>query len=278
MLERKVGVEAEFLLLNSKDEVIVPPNHWDRDGFPLLGEIRGDPGNSTPDTVASFLKKKMVAEGRVRKGNKIVMVDIACIRLAIYKEAMKQVTEAKGEQMGKVKNIHGINIDDYSDQIIGKNHKIQGIRASCGLHIHFSCGESISETVKNVEYEVVNIPIKLATVEGTDAVLKELIRPELSLYRAKYLDLSEIKKITAFASALNRPAIEYIVEEMDKEFFDRFAPEKMDRTKYRQPGFYELKSYGFEYRSLPANNETMAALPEIVGKAFNLLESLYRWE
>jgi hypothetical protein len=55
-------------------------------------------------------------------------------------------------------------------------------------------------------------------------------------------------------------------------------PKKEDRTKYRQPGFYELKPYGFEYRSLPANDAVMKALPEIVGKAFELLDSLNTWD
>lgn len=278
MLKSKVGLEAEFLLLNSKDEAIVPPSHWDRDGFPLLGEIRGEPGDNYPDVVASFLKKRMEAEGRVRKGNRIVMVDVERIRLAIYKEAMKQVTEVKGEQIGKVKNIYGINIDDYSDQIIDKkSHKIQGINASCGLHIHFSCLESVSKTVKDVEYEPVTIPIQLAAVKGENAVLKELIKPELSLYAKKLVVDDAVKKITASASVITRPVVEFIVKEMDKEFFDRFAAEEKYRTKYRRPGFYELKPHGFEYRSLPANDKTMDALPEIVWKAFDLLDSLNKW-
>lgn len=278
MLERKIGIETEFLLLNSKDEAIVPPNYWDRDGFPLLGEIRGDPDDNVADVIANFLKKKMTIEGKVREGNRIVMRDVEHIRLAIYKEAMKQVTETKGEQIGKVKNIHGTNIDDYSDQIIGKNRKIQGIRASCGLHIHFSCGERVSQTVKNAKYTAVDIPIKLAEVKGADAVLKELVQPSLSLYIKEYLYGKDLKEITVFASVLNRPAVEFIVKKMDDEFFDKFAPKEKDRTKYRQPGFYELKPYGFEYRSLPANDRSIAALPEIIGKAFELLDSLYKWE
>ena len=278
MLERKIGIEAEFLLLNSKDEVIVPPSYWDRDGFPLLGEIRGDPGDNIADVIANFLKKKITIEGKVRKDNRIAMRDVEHVRLAIYKEAMKQVTEAKGEQIGKVKNIYGTNIDDYSDQIIGKNHKIQGIRASCGLHIHFSCGQSVSQTVKDVEYTAVDIPVKLAEVEGADAILKELVQPSLSLYIKEYLPDEDRKKITAFTSVLSRPVVEFIVKKMDDEFFNKFAPKEKDRTKYRQPGFYEMKPHGFEYRSLPANDRSIAALPEIVERAFELLDSLYKWE
>jgi len=270
MLERKVGLEAEFLLLNAKGEVIIPPPSWDRDGFPLLGEIRANPADNVPDVVAYFIKKRMEIEANVRKGHKLVMENIRRIRLATYKEAMKQVTEVKGEQLGKVQNIHGINIDDYSDQVIGDNHKIQGINASCGLHIHFSCSESVTKIIKDVEYDLVTLPIKLAEATGENIILTEMIKPEICLYRKRYLSEANTKKITATASVLTKPVIEYFVGEMDKAFFDRFAPKEEDRTKYRQPGFYELKPYGFEYRSLPANEEVMEALPEIVSKAFSL--------
>ena len=276
MLESKIGVEAEFLLLNAKGEVVIPPKHWDRDGFPLLGEIRGDPGVTVPETVANFTKKLMETTAKLNKGCQLVMEDVMRIRLATYKAAMKQVTEVKGEQMGKVKNIHGTNIDDYSDQVI-KDGKIQGINASCGLHIHFSCSEVEVKVVKDTEYELVTLPISLAEVTGENALLKELIKPELHLYTKKFLSGSGVKKITASASVLTRPVVEHIVKEMDKTFFKKFAPKEEDRTKYRQPGFYELKPHGFEYRSLPANKATMDALPEIVGKAFDLLHSLTKW-
>ena len=273
MLKSKVGVEAEFLLLNTKGEVIIPPKHWDRDGFPLLGEIRGDSGAAVPETVANFTKKLMETTAKLNKGCQLVMKDVIRVRLATYKAAMKQVTEVKSEQLGKVKSIHGINIDDFSDQVIS-NGKIQGVNASCGLHIHFSCGESIVKEIENVKYEPVVLPITLASVEDENSILKEMIKAEVHLYSKVYLSEKDTKKISAFASVLTKPAIEYIVKEMDKEFFERFAPKKEDRTKYRQPGFYELKPYGFEYRSLPANNDSIKALPEIVTKAFKLLESL----
>lgn len=274
MLKCKVGLEAEFLLLNAKDEVIIPPASWDRDGFPLLGEIRADPADNVPDVVANFIKKRMEIEAKVRKGHKIVMENVKRIRLATYKEAMKQVTEVKGEQIGKVKNINGINIDDYSDQVIGENHKIQGINASCGLHIHFSCNESVTKIIEDVEYDPVILPIKLAEATGENVILTEMIKPEIWLYRKKYLSIANTKKITATASVLTKPVIEYFVREMDNAFFDRFAPKEEDRTKYRQPGFYELKPYGFEYRSLPANEAVMEALPEIVSKVFDLFNLL----
>lgn len=274
MLQSKVGLEAEFLLLNAKNEAIVPPKIWDRDGFPLLGEVRGEPGKDAPEVISNFTKRFLEIKNKVNKNNKIVMVNIQRIRLAIYKEAMKQVTEAKSEQLGKVKNINGINIDDYSDQIIGDNGKIQGINVSCGLHIHFSCNEVVTKTIEDVKYTLVTLPIKLAEVSGENTTLKELIKPEIHLYSKENLSGTRVKKLTASASIITKPVVEFIVSEMDKMFFERFAPIKKDRTKYRRPGFYELKPYGFEYRSLPANEATIEALPEIIGTAFDLLKSL----
>lgn len=277
MLESKIGLEAEFLLVDSKDKVVIPPNSWDRDGFPLLGEIRGDCGDNTPDIVANFNKKLMEITAKVKKSSKIVMEDIMRINLTVYKAAMKQVTEAKGEQVGKTKNIYGINIEDYSDQII-KDGKIQGINSSCGLHIHFSCREVVSKVIEDAKYTLVTLPIKLAAVSGENAILEELIRPEIHLYCKECLPDNKKKRVGVFASVLTKPVVEYIVKKMDDTFFERFAPKEENRTKYRRPGFYELKPYGFEYRSLPANDATMRALPEIVDMALDLLNSLNTWK
>lgn len=273
MLERNIGIEAEFILLGKEGKAIVPPSNWNRDGFPLLGEIRGKPGKSVADIVASFLKEKLLSEAKVRKGHQIIYSDITRVPLATYKQAIKQVTKAKGEDMGKVKNIYGINIDDFSDQIISKG-KIQGINASCGLHIHFSCIKVDKTEIFEDEYEPVILPLGMTM--GNDTNIEDLadaiIRPEIRLYK---LVRTEVKKtLKATASQLNRPAVEWIVKQMDEKFFDRFAPDKDKRTKYRQAGFYELKPHGFEYRSLPANPESLAALPEIVKFALELLDSL----
>lgn len=282
MLESKIGVEAEYLLLNSKDEAIIPPQYWERDGFPILGEIRGKPGKTTAEVIGSFTEEKIKCAKRPRSGNRIVFLDIFRIRLQTYKEAMKQVTEAKGEQIGKTKNIYGTNVEDYSDQVI-KNGKIQGINASCGLHIHFSCLDKNELKVENPVYESVTIPIEMVPLtylpeelKGAQQLLKNFMRPELNLYRLE--DWKEEKTLKVSASQLNRPTIEWIVKQMDDAFFDKFAPAEKDRTKYRKPGFYELKDHGFEYRSLPANEKTLEALPAIVDKAIELLDSLMKFD
>lgn len=279
--QKSVGIEVEFLLLNSKGEAIVPPAYWDRDGFPLLGEIRGDPGDTAADVIANFTRRKMKILKKVKQGNKIVFENIHQVRLKTYKEAMKQVTEAKGEQIGKTKNIYGISVEDYSDQVIKKG-KIQGVNASCGLHIHFSCNQESELKVDEPVYEEVRIPVEMVPmakllksdieIKGATEIVKSIMRPEFTLYRRE--GWSEKKILRASASQLNRPTIEWIVKEMDEKLFKQFAPAEKYRTKYRQAGFYEIKPHGFEYRSLPANDQTLAALPEIVDFAFELLNNL----
>ena len=230
MLESKIGLEAEFVLLGKEGKAIVPPAYWERDGFPLLGEIRGEPGDDMANVVASFLKKKLLAEARIKRGNELVFTDVIRVPLAAYKSAMKQVTEPKGEAVGKVKNIYGINIDDFSDQIISKG-KIQGINASCGLHIHFSCSDISKTVVKKHKYELVTIPLAMdivGNVKKVEDLVDNVIRPAISLYKRVDSDIE--KTLKASASQLKRPTIEWIVRRMAEKFFDKFAPEENKRT------------------------------------------------
>ena len=288
-IKSMIGLEAEFLLINAKNEIIIPPASWDRDGFPLLGEIRGDAGKTVAETVTNFRGKELEIMEDMRKGHTMRMSDLEMIKLALYKKANKEIDwDEKAEDMGKILNITGVNIEDFSDQVV-KNNKIQGIRISCGLHVHFSCGQSLEYQHDEDVYEQVILPVGLGeghlvgthhSEEGADIpfspaelLAKEMLKPCLYLYRhAGYKKKG--KKHRLFVSKLNKPAIEYIIRAMDKEFFGRFAPAKENRTKYRQPGFFELKPYGFEYRSLPANADVMNALPEITQKAFKLLDEI----
>lgn len=285
-IKSKIGLEAEYLLINDKNEIIVPPAGWDRDAFPLLGEIRGKEGKTMSQTVTNFKQAEMELMDRLQKDHSIRFAEMEVIKLALYKKANSQINwEDKNASLGKIKNIHGIDIETFSDQIVSKN-KIQGVRISCGLHIHFSCCVSIETEYEIDDYEQVMLPIGLgefglvaAQRDGNEVpftpaelLAKELLKPTIYLYRRKGYKKKDEYKL--YASRLNKPAIHFIVNEMDKAFFDRFAPAKADRTKYRQPGFFELKPYGFEYRSLPANEATMTALPEITKKAFELLREI----
>ena len=270
MLKNMIGVEAEFFMVNKKGEAIVPPSYFDRDDFPLLGEIRGAPGKTTAETYANFIKQEMIISSRVVKDAAMIMDNIMRIKLATYRKAMKTARDSKQDKpatLDAVKNIYGTNINDFSDQIIGENKKIQGINASCGLHIHFSSEMTVEKKITKNEYEMFSIPLTHKQ-DGESGGVKTYI----DLYR--YKGYTTDKTITARASQLNQPTIEWIVKQMDDEFFERFAPTEAERTKYRQPGYYETKPYGFEYRSLPANKDSIANLPMIIEFAFDLLKKL----
>jgi hypothetical protein len=275
-IKRKVGIEVEYLMLNGKGEVIVPPASFDRDSFPLLGEIRGAPGENAVETMIGFSTAHLQLLGRLYKGHSIVFSEIFRAPLKIYREANRQMkANDKEAAITEAKNIYGTDISEFSDQIIEKG-KIQGVNVSCGLHIHFSCEDVSTVEVEIPEFEDVTIPIDLTFCGIPDKasadlkrVAESLIQPVLNLKRLK--GYTKKHTLVSRASQITKPVINWIVSEMDKKFFDVFAPEPKNRTKFRKPGFYEIKPYGFEYRSLPASDKSIAALPEITAFAFNLL-------
>ena len=274
MIKSKVGFEAEFLLRNAKGELVIPPAYYDRDGFPLLGEIRGEEGKSPEETVSNFVAQKMKIIGQMRKGYSMQFALRERCPLKLYRAANKQIDyDEKAASVGKVLNINGVKIEDYSDQIVSRG-KIQGVWISCGLHVHFSCEEKDETEVNVDEYEEVVLPISASSPKGTPAAegnfIQEVMRPEIRLYRETGYETE--KTLVARASKLNLPTREFIIRNMDNKFFDRFVADKKFCTKYRQPGFYELKPYGFEYRSLPFTEETEACLYEIAQYAFELLK------
>jgi hypothetical protein len=273
-IKSMIGLEAEYLLFNPKGELIVPPATLDRDGYPVLGEIRGDPGKNIEETLVNFFKARVETIRKIRKGYILKFLDRERVPLKIYKEANRQVNAADKEHgLNDVRNIYGTDISDFSDQIM-KANKIQGVWISCGLHIHFSCEERTEKEIRKDTYEPVHLPIDWALAKNVPRPegigMLELTKPTITLFREMY-NIKVDETLIARASRINKPTLNFIVSEMDKKFFNRFAPKEDQRTKYRQPGFYEVKPYGFEYRSLPANDATIEALPEIVEYAFSLL-------
>jgi hypothetical protein len=73
---------------------------------------------------------------------------------------------------------------------------------------------------------------------------------------------------------LTNSQVKRIVRQMDKKVLPNFAMKVP--LKYRMPGFYEKKSYGFEYRSLPMTGAflSLATVMDVVATAFSLLEQL----
>lgn len=264
--EKAVGVEVEFFVKNAKNEIVMPAANLDRDDFPLLGEIRAVQGKTVAEVLGNFYKRKIEMEKLLNKGQVMSISHFELVRLKTYREALKQTTEPKNSK--DIRNIYGIDISNFSDQVI-KEGKIQGANVSCGLHLHFSCREIDEIEITRDVYSPINIPIT-TTAHKDAAGLTQLITPCLELFKLEESKFE--RRLIASTSKLNQPTIEYIVKALDDTFFKRFAPIKEESTKYRQPGFYERKPYGFEYRSLPANEATINALPEIVDVAFDLLK------
>jgi hypothetical protein len=259
----KVGLEAEFLVY--EDGNIIIPKHVPRDDFPVLGEVRGEPGTSVGETVGNFWKAYYQIVSCIKDGQTIRMVERETLGLKLYREALRMMKTGKEESNARTRNIYGTDIGGLSDQII-ENGKIQGVVIGCGLHIHFSCG--IEDTVSYAAPKFEPICFNLG--------LTEKLSPAIVLYNK--IGHEEKKTIKVSASALTKPVVFSLVKAMDDAFFSRFITEPDKHTKYRKPGFFELKDYGFEYRSLPANEATMNALPEIVKLAFELMKNLDNWD
>ncbi len=77
---------------------------------------------------------------------------------------------------------------------------------------------------------------------------------------------------TASVSRITKPVLYHFITELDEKILSQY---KIDvPLKYRNPGFYEIKPWGFEYRSLPFNQAVLSNIAEIVDFSFNLMEDL----
>lgn len=252
---KAVGIEVEALLLNPDGEIIVPPATFPRDGFPIFVEIQAGPGSTVVETVANYHKARLELQAMLREGHSLLYRPFEQLSLKLYREANRQM--AGGHKNEGIRNIYGTDISDFSDQVV-KDGRIQGTNISCGLHIHFSY-----ETITRItipEFVPVVLPME-DPIEG---------RRTIELYRKtdKAEHTEEVK-----INDLKLPVIEAIVRRMDELCFDKFKIDDDKRTKYRQPGFYRLKPYGFEYRSLPAcpNTTSNEALMFITKCAFDAM-------
>lgn len=252
----KIGLEAEFLVRNEKDELVYPSSAGlGSDDFPLIAEIRGEPGDTVAKSIANFMLAYWGAVQSVKRMKlKIDLNGFAKISPELHAEAMRK---AGTKNVAKCANIYGTDILSMSDAEVDKG-AIKAQLISCGLHVHFS-SEEVVEVAHGPTYEEVKLPVKIA---GTTA--------NIDLFR-KTADSA--KKITARAGRITAPVIKHIVEGMDKDILPKMM-DKMQMTKYRHPGFYEKKSHGFEYRSLPFNKTVMDALDDITSAAFGYLEAL----
>ncbi len=271
MIKNMVGLEAEFLLRNKGNkELTFPGDHgFTTDEYIILGEFRGQPGNNTAEVISNFMLEYYKVLGLAEKKEKVVdLMGYAEIDNEFNSKIMRKMGT---KQVNDSANIYGTDILKLSDVLV-KNGEVTGKKLSCGLHIHFSSQatetRNVIDSVNEYFYAPVTIPISIG--EGVNTVLKLFSREKNESYKKDTkIDIS------ASCSRITKPVIKYFVETLDKEILPKYVTEdKMPKLKFRNPGFYEMKTWGFEYRSLPFNTEVLDNLFDITNFAFKLLEEL----
>lgn len=262
MLKSAVGLEAEFFLVNADGDLVLPSDYgFPVDDFCLLGEIRAEAGEDRPSAIANFYKAYYQTVEQAKRHN--LTLDIEAGYNQIPPAFRNKCIRAAGHKpVSAAKNIYpNIDIMSLSDAVV-ENGAILYYHVSCGLHIHFSAQEvqEVRETVDLTTYSSVQIPLAF-----------EKISANLDLYRRDKEEKREIK-VKAQANLITKPVVHHIVRLFDEQLLPSFAmPVPL---KYRNAGFYEVKPYGFEYRSLPFNKASFERVPEIVSFAFAALEDL----
>lgn len=225
-----VGLEAEFLLRDSKQNIVFPAKHgFNHDEFFLLGELRALPGKTRQESVGYFMQS--IAEILYKADKKLLTVDFSGMSEISPKTKAYVLRKMESKNVPEAKNIYGTDILSLCDDVV-ENGVITKSRISCGLHIHFSRR-------------------MLGEWRDADKNLK-----------------SEYKSI------LTPSQRKGIIVALDNVVLPKYHTEVP--LKYRKPGFYEEKDYGFEYRSLPMV-KSMTNLQEIMGIvdfAFCQLEKL----
>jgi len=253
MITNKVGLEFEFLLRDKKGELVFPANHgFDCDDFIILGEARAEAGETVEETIGNFYKAYY---GVLRKAKlKGLTVDLSGYT-EITKEFNTKIMKKMGyKEISTCSNIYGSEILEETDLLI-EDRKIVGRLISCGLHIHFSSEISKTQRVHNIQHKANYTPV-------------------INLYK-KMKGHSYTKEYTDVAVSVSRitnPVIKNFVQYFDEVYLDKYP---MDvPLKFRNPGFFEIKSYGFEYRSLPFTEGVLSDIVEIAESAWSLLEEL----
>lgn len=256
----KVGLEAEFLLRDKDGKLMYPADHgFTTDEFCILGEFRGLPGETREETIANFIKEYYSVIYLAK--NKKLTVDIQNGFEVIEPKFHAEILRKMGSKaVAQCRNIYDIDILSLSDAEI-VDGKVISQKLSTGLHIHFSCENESKIIYQQQEYEAVNLPININNATAT-----------FELFRKKLIQPSN-QTITATANKITKPVVEFIVKSLDTNILPG-AKKNLPNLKYRNPGFYEHKAWGFEYRSLPFNKKVLDDIHNIVDYSFSLLENL----
>jgi hypothetical protein len=258
-----VGLEAEFFLRGSKDRLIYPTSDgFSTDEFPILGEFRADKGETREETLSNFMKEwyRILFLAKSKSHKIDIETGYTEIDPTFYTEILRKMGT---KNIAQSKNIHPeIDLLKLTDAVV-ENGEIKKHYLSIGLHIHFSSSVTDKQIykTKDAHYSQVKIPL---TVGGNSLA-------EMNFYQKDSENILEVTN-SATVSRLTKPVLYHFVKELDEKILPQY---KIDvPLKYRNPGFYEIKSWGFEYRSLPFNKSLLSNIAEIVDFSFNLLEDL----
>lgn len=261
-ITNKIGLEAEFLITDKDNNLLYPGDYgFDTDEFIILGEFRCEPAETRAKVIANFYEGyyKIVELAKKRKVNIDISTGYSKITPKFYSEIMKKMGS---KEISKCSNIYDTDILELSDAEV-QDGKILFQKISTGLHIHFSsqshAEDIFQERIK--QYEPANIPL---SIEG--------IHTELNLFKL-VSETTKERKLSTSANRITKPVLYNFVESLDKYLLHKYNVDIP--LKFRNPGFYELKSHGgFEYRSLPFNQKLLDNIYDVVNFSFSLLEGL----
>jgi hypothetical protein len=256
MTELKIGLEAETFVVDGNGIPIVIPGRFPQDGFPLLMEFRADPGATIGEVVANFMKvwinQRNDFEIYCKQNNIEAHIERTSF-LPVPIEAYRKAVSAMGgcKEPGQSRNIYNINLDEFNDVVLSSEGKITHRYVSAGLHIHFSANYTVFTQTPN---------------------LIEKRKKDKTVYS---IDGYKTVKVGTLSALEPKLIVHEIVRRMDERLYPTVVDPEMKRVcKYRQPGFYELKPWGFEYRSLPFSGMALDNLSDIVKFAFDTLREV----
>lgn len=225
---KKIGFEQEFFLINSKKELVLNPSKYgfETDNLGVLVEVRGSPKNNTTEAIADIISKILMYEAKARshgytllKADSVKLTDEQILKVI---DLYKQAYDDKEEESKKL----------ASSRV---KAKLELKTISAGMHVHFS-----KEEIKKYSSVIINQTIYAAVPEIT--LKNDQERTTRKIVSEKETIAKEEEVICN--TFLDMPKIIGIFDNM-------FATEIKEAN--RIPSAYEIKPYGFEYRSLPSN-------------------------
>lgn len=258
-----LGLEAEFFLRGKNGKLLYPGKHgFSTDEFFILGEFRAKEGTNRQETLAHFMEKWYEVLFLAKKNGEKIDIETGHTEIdpALYADILRKM---ESKHIASAKNIYPkIDLLKLTDAVV-KDGEIQKYNLSIGLHIHFS--STITDEQKTKRKEVTYSPVRIPLSIAGNSVA------EMNLFQ-KDSEKEVETTLTASVSRITKPVLYNFIRELDEKILPAYKPEIP--LKYRNPGFYELKSYGFEYRSLPFNKAVLDNIAEIVDFSYSLLEDL----